>query len=186
MKAWKPKYRWFHIPANGLRNWIRCFASTCNNAAPTPATTETIATVTKPFVLYESERVTVYQGDCRDVIATMDRDAADLIVTDPPYGVKARSSSKRKKQDKFTPIIGDDDKQQVIKILAECAHPLRSKRHVYVFGFRPDELKEPMSLGGCSELIWDKQILGMGGGESPLRRQHAKICFGLYVDSLSK
>jgi len=139
--------------------------------------------VTKPFVLYESERVTVYQGDCRDVIATMDRDAADLIVTDPPYGVKARSSSKRKKQDKFTPIIGDDDKQQVIKILAECAHPLRSKRHVYVFGFRPDELKEPMSLGGCSELIWDKQILGMGGGESPWRPQHEKICFGVYVQS---
>lgn len=138
---------------------------------------------TKPFVLYQSPRVTVYQGDCRDVIPTMDRAAADLIVTDPPYGVKASSSTRRKKQDKFTPILGDDDKQQVIKILAECTHPLRKYRHVYVFGFTIDELKEPMSLGGCSELIWDKKSLGMGGGESPWGPQHEKICFGVYVPS---
>src|SRR5690625_6184723 len=78
MKAWKPKYRWFHIPANGLRNWIRCFASTCNNAAPTPATTETIATVTKPFVLYESELATVYKGDCRDVIPRSEEHTSEL------------------------------------------------------------------------------------------------------------
>lgn len=143
------------------------------------------ATVTtKPFILYQLPRVTVYQGDCRDVIPTMDRAEADLIVTDPPYGVQA-SSSMRKKQDKFTPILGDDDKQQVIKILAECTHPLRSHRHVYVFGFTIDELKAPMCLGGCSELIWDKQILGMGGGEAPWGPQHEKICFGVYMKSKS-
>lgn len=139
--------------------------------------------MTKPFVLYESERATVYQGDCRDVIPTLGRDAADLIVTDPPYGVNARSSSRRTRQPKFSPILGDDNKNGIIEILSECVKPLRKKRHLYVFGFTPDELKEPMSLGGCSELIWDKKMMGIGDTSSPWSPQHEKICFGVHLKS---
>ncbi len=37
----------------------------------------------KPY--YEDEHVRLYHGDCREVLPTLDV-AADLIVTDPPYG----------------------------------------------------------------------------------------------------
>ena len=34
---------------------------------------------------YNHEGITIYHGDCRDVLPTLD--SADLLVTDPPYGV---------------------------------------------------------------------------------------------------
>lgn len=96
-------------------------------------------------MLYESERATVYQGDCRDVIPTLGPNTADLIVTDPPYGVNARSSSMRKLQEKFSPIVGDDDKGKIIETLSECVKPLRKNRHLYVFGII-DRVKEAENI----------------------------------------
>jgi len=37
----------------------------------------------KPY--YQSDRVTLYHGDCREVMASLD--AVDAVVTDPPYGL---------------------------------------------------------------------------------------------------
>ena len=52
---------------------------------------------------YSDERATLYHGDCRDVLPTLGRDAVDLIVTDPPYGVDFKSN--RGNHDR---IAGDD------------------------------------------------------------------------------
>jgi DNA modification methylase len=38
----------------------------------------------KPY--YESEGITIYHGDCRDILPHLDK--VDLVLTDPPYGVK--------------------------------------------------------------------------------------------------
>lgn len=35
-----------------------------------------------------SEGVTIYHGDCRDIIATLPDNSIDAIVTDPPYGIE--------------------------------------------------------------------------------------------------
>ena len=34
---------------------------------------------------YEDDAVTIYHGDCREILPTLDR--ADLVLTDPPYGI---------------------------------------------------------------------------------------------------
>jgi DNA modification methylase len=36
---------------------------------------------------YEHGGVTIYHGDCLEVLPTLDATVADLMVTDPPYGV---------------------------------------------------------------------------------------------------
>jgi DNA modification methylase len=40
-------------------------------------------TTTKPY--YEDDRVTLYCGDCREILPTLGR--FDLLLTDPPYGI---------------------------------------------------------------------------------------------------
>ena len=37
----------------------------------------------KPY--YEHGGITIYHGDCRDILPGFD--AADVVVTDPPYGI---------------------------------------------------------------------------------------------------
>lgn len=40
----------------------------------------------KPY--YEDELVTLYHGDCRELLASLPDDEFDCVLTDPPYGVK--------------------------------------------------------------------------------------------------
>jgi len=39
----------------------------------------------KPY--YEQDGIVIYHGDCRDILPLMHPDSADLVLTDPPYGV---------------------------------------------------------------------------------------------------
>ena len=36
---------------------------------------------------YDQDGVTIWHGDCRDILPALGRDVADVIVTDPPYGM---------------------------------------------------------------------------------------------------
>jgi site-specific DNA-methyltransferase (adenine-specific) len=37
---------------------------------------------------YEHNGITIYHGDCRDVLPTLSAGSVDLVLTDPPYGVQ--------------------------------------------------------------------------------------------------
>lgn len=54
-------------------------------------------------LFYEDDLVTLFHGDCREELAWLN---ADVLVTDPPYGVAF--SEKRTKRQKVGAIIGDD------------------------------------------------------------------------------
>ena len=71
----------------------------------------------KPY--YEHAGITIYHGDCRDVLPHV---SADVLVTDPPYGMKwntdtsrfgggHRESVKRRVQGRsdWGPVISDDE-----------------------------------------------------------------------------
>lgn len=45
----------------------------------------------KPY--YDDGQVTIYHGDCREILPSLD--PADLLLTDPPYGIPAGAAVKR-------------------------------------------------------------------------------------------
>jgi site-specific DNA-methyltransferase (adenine-specific)/modification methylase len=40
----------------------------------------------KPY--YDKDGITIYNGDCLDVMQTLEPNSFDLVLTDPPYGIK--------------------------------------------------------------------------------------------------
>jgi site-specific DNA-methyltransferase (adenine-specific) len=136
-------------------------------------------------ILHQSDLATVIWGDCRDpeIIASAP-DGYGLLCTDPPYGVRYNSG----RSNTFTEIAGDDGSIDWPTVLAEwvgpegtCTRGLKDKRHLYVFGYRPDQLAGPLRLGGSTELIWDKVGFGTGDLSRPWGPQHEPITFGVHV-----
>lgn len=129
-------------------------------------------------VLYASPRATVIWGDCRDpaVIARVPLHYG-LLCTDPPYGVGWRSNKGRN----FTQLAGDDGTVDWPQVLRMWARRLANNRHVYIFGYSPDDLTDPLALGPTAEIVWDKGNKGLGNLAMPWGPQHERIVFGVSV-----
>lgn len=123
---------------------------------------------------YERDGVTIYHGDCREVLPTLPRDSVDLLLTDPPYGVNW-SGTTRQATSPLGLLVGDDGTLDVPEIIALALRVLVNHRHLYVFG-RFDFAKLP--IGGHAELIWDKEIPGPAA-PAPWQYQHEYIYFGV-------
>lgn len=122
---------------------------------------------------YEDEWTTLYCADAADVLPSV---TADVLVTDPPYGVEYRSN---KRNQRFDAIANDKavDAGGVLAVLETAIRQLRRGRHAYIFGKL--EIGN-LPLCGVTELIWDKGIIGMGDLQSPWGTEHEPITFGVY------
>jgi site-specific DNA-methyltransferase (adenine-specific) len=101
----------------------------------------------KPY--FEDESVTLYHGDCREIDAWL---AADVLVTDPPYGMDYNSGWVKGRPDR--PITGDKSTTVRDVVLARWGD-----RPAIVFGtWRVEKPKGVRQTG-----IWDKgEDPGMG------------------------
>jgi site-specific DNA-methyltransferase (adenine-specific) len=109
---------------------------------------------------YEDEWVTLYHGDCREVLPELE--TVDLILTDPPYGVTYVSNSAAGKGTR--PITNDGTRLSLA--LYRSVFPLLKAQHVLWFtrwDAWPDvwaEMGQWFPLRGM--LVWDKGSPGMG------------------------
>lgn len=124
---------------------------------------------------YDNGMITLYLGDCRDILPTLPRDSVDLIVTDPPYGQRWQSG---RRKNALGPIAGDDGTLDVAACITAACKALKEKRHLYVFG--PADLS-PCPLGATASLVWDKTMMGPGNLTLPWGPAHEPITFGVHI-----
>jgi len=111
-----------------------------------------------PAPYYSDEWVTLYHGDCREVTAWLD---ADVLVTDPPYGMAYRSGGARvnasgvRSVTAVAEVHGDQDTAARDAILK-----LWGPRPALVFG----TWKVQRPAGVRERLIWHKRNLPPGMG----------------------
>ena len=113
-------------------------------------------------VYYQDENVTLYHGDCREITAWLD---ADVLVTDPPYGIDYQSG--RRRDTLAASIVGDKDTTARDDVLAAWGD-----RPAVVFG----TWRIPRPEGTRARLIWDtKGALGMGDLAIPWKPSDQEI-----------
>lgn len=109
-----------------------------------------------PTLYYQDRLVTLYHGDCLTDPALWTH--ADVMVTDPPYGLQALAGSYgfRNTERGSVTIAGDLDttvRDQVLDLWGD--------KPAAVFG--TPRLPEPPG-GWTDRLVWDKAQLGLNGG----------------------
>ncbi|AKJ72071.1 DNA-methyltransferase [Gordonia alkanivorans] len=111
---------------------------------------------------YEDGLVTLYHGDCLDITAWLE---ADVLLTDPPYGIDYQSGSRR--DTLAASIAGDKD-----TTARDAALDAWGDRPALVFG----TWRVPRPEGTHTRLIWDtKGALGMGDLSVPWKPSDQEI-----------
>ena len=109
----------------------------------------------KPYYHDEASGITIYHGDCREVLPTLG--SIDLVVTDPPYGISHSSSHGATWQNSI--IAGDSDTTLRDEVL--LSFPV-----VAAFG----TWKTPPILNTRGVVVWDKgPAFGMGDLSFPFK-----------------
>jgi len=114
---------------------------------------------------YDHAGITIYHGDCRDVLPGLL--PADLVITDPPYGIAFQSGYRKIKHAK----IHGDDALPIGRInqsisMAKCA------AYVFCRWENLAEMPKPRSV-----LAWVKNNWSMGDLKHEHGRQWEAICF---------
>lgn len=115
-------------------------------------------TMTKPY--YEEDGIAIYCGDALDVLPHL---TADVMVTDPPYGIEYKSG---RDGALARSIVGDADTALRDAVLARWRGP------ALVFG----TWRRPRPEGTRQLLVWDTLgALGMGDLSLPWKPAHQEI-----------
>jgi site-specific DNA-methyltransferase (adenine-specific) len=118
----------------------------------------------KPY--YDEDGITIYHGDCLDVLPTLGRDMADAVVTDPPFYMPAQQYSGR--NDSVSRSWADTSILSTwFSAVAEALTAVvKDAGHVLVFC---DDASYPVFYPplytrwpNLACLVWDKQRPGMG------------------------
>lgn len=123
---------------------------------------------------YKHGPVTLYKGDCREVLREIEPATVALLLTDPPYGIKVES-------DQFTDAAtdwDDGDPTELIDAMLAAARPcMKPNGAFYVFG-HPGQFmnaRQQYTRAGfmpLQELVWVKTASGALPNQSRVNKQH--------------
>jgi DNA modification methylase len=120
---------------------------------------------------YDDGTVTIYHGDCREILPALAPQSVDLLLTDPPYGVNYAGRGAH------AVMAGDGGDLDVRAALASALRCLILNRHFYVFG--PLDVA-PLTQGATCDLVWDEGKTGLGDLSLPWGPSHERVVFGVW------
>jgi len=144
-----------------------------------------------PQPYYDDGSVSLYHGDCRDVLRILPSASCDLVVTDPPYASGARRDAERQVRGSMLRSMDDPDwfshdamtawgfSWFVRSVFTDMRPILTEGAHVYAF----IDWRQTPNLYGMLEasgyrvnqcLVWAKTHYGMG---TYWRNQHEHVVF---------
>lgn len=137
----------------------------------------------KPY--YQDDYVTIYHGDCRDIVPTLG--AFDLLLTDPPYGAVNRKSNGLRVLDKGIADVAFDGQCELIgKIKAKSAYVFCGTEQI-------SEIRKMFAdLGRSTRLcIWEKtnpspmngEHLWLSSVEACVYAKEEGACFNAHCES---
>lgn len=110
-------------------------------------------------IYYQDDHVTLHHGDCTEITEWLN---ADVLITDPPYGVNHSTHGKNAPIIKGEARTGRSAKRVLTTehtAIRDEAIALWAPRPAIVFG----SWRAPRPLDTRFRLVWDKIIPGMGG-----------------------
>ena len=112
---------------------------------------------------YSDDAVTIYCGDCREVLP-MGGGVADLVLTDPPYGVAYETSWRSRGDALRVPVANDRSLAVVAEAWPLILAALKDDRHWYAFA-SPRRIGEAENIFRDAKHIiaWDKGDRGTVG-----------------------
>jgi site-specific DNA-methyltransferase (adenine-specific) len=133
----------------------------------------------KPY--YDEGGITIYHGDCRDVLASLDV-AADLLLADPPYGMQFSGQSVTSVQAN----ISADGVRHGVRVLRqamfEAVPRLALDAHLLLFCHWQSWPDFYDALGSYTNvknaLIWHKKAGGQGNIRADYIRDYEVILYG--------
>jgi len=117
----------------------------------------------KPY--YEHAGITIYHGDCREILPELEK--VDLVLTDPPYGMNFRSNHRWEKHDI---IFGDSELPR--DLIDKAIHQANMAAYVFCRWDNLEQMPDPSSV--C---VWIKNNWSMGDLKHEHGRQWEAICF---------
>ncbi len=119
----------------------------------------------KPY--YEQDGITIFLGDCRDILPTLEPGSIDLVLTDPPYGVRYVTAWRSRTDPLVAPIAGDESLNLLADSMPQLDRILRQDRHAYFFasaqmiGLTTEIVSNFFRVKNV--LVWDKGDAGSVG-----------------------
>jgi len=111
--------------------------------------------MTAPY--YEDESVTLYLGDCRDVVAGMGDESVDAVITDPPYTERTHTKARTPDRQGVTAFasITDEDLTEILAALGRVSRgwvvSTLDYRHAVAYDIAPPPGLKVQRLG-----VWVK------------------------------
>lgn len=79
----------------------------------------------EPYYHDDAAGITIYCGDCREILPLLQPESVDLVLTDPPYGLGDKWKGKRDsvwKLDRAEVMAWDGDTSAIVTTLPDLAH----------------------------------------------------------------